>query len=90
LEGVAGLVGIRLNGRAMTIPPAGTTDLELSPDDLRPSGNELVLEVVPPAGSPAGEGDSQWGIIALVIDRPDRADFSGPAGGLLGDGSREA
>ena len=90
LEGVVGLVGIRLNGRAMAIPPAGATDLELSPDDLRPSGNVLVLEVLPPSGTPAGSEDSRWGMVALVIRRPDPADFSGPAGGLLGDGPREA
>jgi hypothetical protein len=83
-------VGIQLNGRAMAIPPAGPTDLELSTDDLRPSGNLLVLEVVPPAGTPAGGVDSQWGNVALVIDQPDPTDFSGPAGGLLGDGPHEA
>ena len=83
-------MGIRLNGRAMAIPPAGATDLELSPDDLRPSGNMLVLEVLPAAGTPAGADDSRWGMVALVIRRPDPADFSGSAGGLLGDGPREA
>jgi hypothetical protein len=90
LEGVVGLVGIRLNGRAMAVPPEGTIDLELSPDELRPSGNVLVLDVLPPAGTPSGADDSRWGMVALVISRPDPADFSGPAGGLLGDGPREA
>ena len=83
-------MGIRLNGRAMAIPPGGATDLELSPDDLRPTGNVLVLEVVPSSCSHAEADDSRWGMVALVIRQPDPPDVSGPAGGLLGDGPREA
>ncbi len=90
LEGVVGLAGIRLNGRAMAVPPVGATDLELAPDELRPSGNLIVLDVLPPAGTPPEADDSRWGMVALVISGPDPADFLGPAGGLLGDGSREA
>ena len=90
LEGVAGLVGIRLNGRAMEIPPEGATDLELSPDALQPSGNVLALEVVPSSRPHAEAEDSRWGMVALVIRQPDPPDVSGPAGGLLGDEPREA
>jgi len=90
LEGVVGLVELRLNGRAMAIPSGGATDLELSPDDLQPSGNVLVLEFLPSSRPHAEADDSRWGMVALVIRQPDPPDVSGPAGGSLGDGPREA
>ena len=90
LERVVGLVGIRLNGLAMAIPPEGATDLELAPDDLRPTGNVLVLEVCPSSRPHADAGDSRWGMIALVIRQHAPPDVPGPAEGLLGDGPREA
>lgn len=90
LEGVDGLVGIRLNGHDLALPPVGATDLELSPDDLQPTGNVLILEVIPSSGTHAGADNSRWGRIALVIRQPDPPDVTGPAGGLLGDAPREA
>ncbi len=90
LEEVVGLVELRLNGRPMPIPPAGATDLDLSSDDLRPTGNVLILEVLPLSGSPAGSNEPRWGRVALVIRRHDPPDVSGTGGGLLGDGPRGA
>ncbi len=83
-------MGLRLNGREMAVPPVGATDLDLSLDVLLPTGNVLVLEVDPSSCSPSEADRARWGIVALVIRRPDPADVSGPAGGSLGDGPREA
>lgn len=69
LEGVGGLRLVRLNGRVVAEPTAGTEALELPLPEPLPARNVLELEVDPAGRLGPAPGDARWGCVALVVRR---------------------
>ncbi len=67
MEGIAGLVSVRLNQQEIARPEPGTEELTLTLDQPLPMRNVLSLEVEFRDERDARLEHSRWGTIALVI-----------------------